>query len=105
MDMLPHARKLTHDLRSSQAPHRVAERTFLEERGLDPNSCAVGGEFPEDLGEFTIIVDSLGNAYSFVLVNSAKGPILSDWEQLDEDGLVTYEDFVAPGRAVLGLPD
>jgi hypothetical protein len=92
---------LTEELRASDGAMWAETRRFLRERGLDPSSCAVGGSFPEDTGEFTVLVDRDEKAYTYVLVRESGGPVLADWQELDEEGMDTYSEFVQVGRNIL----
>jgi len=84
-------------------PDSLETRRFLLEQGLDPDRCAVGGSFPEDIGEFKVIVDNDGDAYTFVLVMEAGRPVLADRHLLDEEEMDTYSDFIDVGQAILRI--
>ena len=75
----------------------------MRELGLDPNMCAVGGSFPEDMGEFMVLVDDDGDAYTYVLVMEGGRPVLADWHLLDEEEMDTYADFIEVGRAIIRM--
>jgi glycerophosphoryl diester phosphodiesterase len=96
-------RRLTEELRSGEGAVSVETRRSIREQGLDPRECAVGGSFPEDIGEFRILVDDEGDAYTYVLVMESGRPVLADWHLLDEEELDTYSDFIEVGRAVLRI--
>jgi glycerophosphoryl diester phosphodiesterase len=98
-----HMRKLTDELRTGDGPGSEETRRFLREQDLDPDRCAVGGSFPEDIGEFKVIVDSAGDAYTYLLVMEAGRPVLADWHLLDEEEMDTYSDFIDVGRAILRI--
>jgi len=96
-------RKITEEVRTGDGPGSVETRRSLREQGLDPGTCAVGGSFPEDIGEFMVIVDNDGNAYTYVLVMESGRPVLADWHLLDEEEMDTYSEFIEVGRAILGI--
>jgi len=98
-----HMRMLTSELRMGDGPGPVETRRFMRELGLDPNMCAVGGSFPEDMGEFMVLVDDDGDAYTYVLVMEGGRPVLADWHLLDEEEMDTYADFIEVGRAILRM--
>jgi glycerophosphoryl diester phosphodiesterase len=98
-----HMRKLTDELRTGDGPGSEETRRFLRQQGLDPDRCAVGGSFPEDIGEFKVIVDNTGGAYTYVLVMEAGRPVLADWHLLDGEETDTYSDFIDVGRAILRI--
>jgi glycerophosphoryl diester phosphodiesterase len=100
-----HMRRVTEELRTGDAPGSVETRRFLQEQGLDPSMCAVGGSFPEDMGQFTVLVDDNGGAYTYVLVMESGRPVLADWHPLDEEEMDTYSEFIEVGRAVLRIAD
>ena len=85
-----HMRRVTEELRTGDALGSVETRRFLQEQGLDPSMCAVGGSFPEDTGEFMVLVDDNGGAYTYVLVMESGRPVLADWHPLDEEEMDTY---------------
>ena len=95
------AKKLTQELRTSDRAEFVEVRRTLRRVGLDPGTCAIGGAFPEDIGEFNVLVDSAGNAYTFVSVRESRGWVLADWHLLDAEESDTYSDFIEAGRALL----
>ena len=95
------AKRLTRELRASDRGEFVEVRRTLRQVGLDPDTCAIGGAFPEDMGEFNVLVDSAGNAYTYVSVRESRGWVLADWHLLDAGESDTYADFIEAGRAVL----
>jgi hypothetical protein len=59
------ARRLTHDLRTSDEPEWVAVRGFLTDAGFDPQECAVGDLFPEQSGQFGVVVTGDRRVFTF----------------------------------------
>ena len=98
-----HMRRVTEELRTGDALRSVETRRFLRAQGIDPSVCAVGGSFPEDIGEFMVIVDDNGDAYTYVLVMESGRPVFADWHPLDEEEMDTYSEFVEVGRAILRI--
>jgi len=59
------ARRLTGDLRTSDEPRWAAVRQHLIESGFDPQRSAVGDLFPEDIGDFGVLVASDRTTHTF----------------------------------------
>ena len=59
------ARRLTQDLRTSDKPEWIAVRGFLTDAGFDPEESAVGDLFPEQSGDFGVLVTADRRIFTF----------------------------------------
>jgi hypothetical protein len=59
------ARRLTEELRTSDKPQWKAVRRFLTDTGFDPQESAVGDLFPEQPGDFGVLVTAERRVFTF----------------------------------------
>lgn len=87
------ARRLTQSLRTSDKPEWIAVRGFLTDAGFDPEKSAVGDLFPEQSGDFGVLVTADRRIFTFEVGSE---PVRG--ERGKRRWWVTHEELVDAGN-------